>query len=441
MKPSEIEHLLKNSPDPELAFKQWDKIQNHFTPLFKKAGDYRSVMSLLGRSIFLVEFLLNNPQCIQELATSKYLDQKKTKTIHLEENQNLLQSHDLTSAKKHLRYFKYREMARILIRDFSGKLPFEEMGQELSCLASAAVEMAHQLHFKMNPWSFKEPCIFTTLGMGKLGGNDLNLSSDIDIIYLFDVPENLVETAPMGDMFETFNKAAKGVSHLLEDRTEDGIVFRVDLELRPQGKSGPLVNSLDSIMTYYEVAGASWERSALIKALPIAGDIALGQNFLKRILPFVYRRSIDPSIIGDLKKMKEKINVELGKNFKTYNLKLGNGGIREIEFFVSSFQLVYGGREILLRERNTLKVLKVLKELKLIPTSDAEKLHEAYVFLRRLENYIQSREERQTHCLPAEDKELLVMAKMMNCSSTDALTSRLTQHTQFVSECFNNLVA
>ncbi|QQR80409.1 MAG: hypothetical protein IPJ69_14080 [Deltaproteobacteria bacterium] len=410
---------------------------------FKKAGDYRSVMSLLGRSIFIIEFLKRNPEAIQELAVSKYLNQKKDKNTLLAENQARFQAcTDAVEIKKAIRYFKYVEMARILIRNFSEQTTFEETGQELSCLGAACTELAQEAYFKMHPWKFSVPCSFTTIGMGKLGGYDLNLSSDIDIIYIFDVPEELSTTAPMAEIFEKYTHAAENITQLLQDRTDDGIVFRVDLELRPQGKSGALVNSLDSIMTYYEIAGASWERSALIKANPIAGDMKLGQNFLKRILPFVYRRTIDPSIVLDLKKMKEKINIEM-KNVKNqgFNLKLGIGGIREIEFFTSSFQLVYGGREILLRDRNTLRVLKVLKELKLIPATDATQLHEAYQFLRKTENYIQAREERQTHCLPTEDYELTVLAKMMKFETKEELLEKISKHTHIVADCFNNLAS
>ncbi len=443
MKPLEIEQILKNSPDPDLAQRQWEELGKDFEPLFKKAGDYRSVLSLFGRSVFCVEFLKRHPEAIQELATSKYLNQKKDKKRMLEENRERFSKiTDLPDLKKSLRLLKYTEMARVLIRDFSGQAPFEDVGQELSCLAAVCVELAHEAYFRLHPWPFEEPCSFTTIGMGKLGGQDLNLSSDIDVIYLFDVPETLSPRTPLSRVFESYAHASESITHVLQDRTADGIVFRVDLELRPQGKSGPVVNSLESILTYYEVSGASWERSALLKAHPIAGDLALGQNFVKRVLPFVFRRTVDPTVVWDLKKMKEKINLEMaGAKNRNFNLKLGVGGIREIEFFAGSFQLVYGGREILLRERNTLRVLKVLKQLNLIPETDAARLQEAYQFLRRAENSIQAREERQTHCLPEDPHEVAVLAKMMKYRSPEEFLSALSKHTTWVSECFNNLAS
>ncbi len=401
--------------------------------------------TLTDHSYFLTSRLKKNPEWIPQILASPFLTTRKEKQDMMEDLKKIFPSPDSVSfqeTQKKLRDYKYFEIGRIAVKDLAGLSPFEDIGCELSSLNAACLEIAQSVVFHLLPWDLPCSRIFTTIGLGKMGGHDLNFSSDIDILYLFDIPDEKIFSSHQDTekIFQYFTTCSEMITRLMQERTEDGIIARVDLELRPRGKSGAIINSIDSLLTYYEIAGAPWERSVMIKATPVAGDQTLGQKFTKQISPFVYRRSIDTSVIDDLKKMKEKINQEMPP-ISEYNVKLGRGGIRELEFFVSAFQLIYGGRELLLRERNTLKALRVLKELHLIPEKEALDLKESYIFLRRIENRLQMLEERQTHTLPSDNNALQNLAKSMGLLSVDQLLSELHQKTNKISECFEKLAS
>ena len=224
-----------------------------------------------------------------------------------------------------------------------------------------------------------QPAEMTVIGMGKLGGNELNFSSDIDIIYFYESDKG--ETSGISDgsgdmkgvvsLHAFFNKLGEMISKALSLVTEDGFVFRVDVGLRPEGKSGDMAVSLRSAEIYYESWGQSWERTAMLKARPVAGSLELGEQLLKTLQPFVYRKYLDYNLIEDMKNMKQKIDASLTRSMEgETNLKLGRGGIREIEFFIQALQLVYAGKNPLLRERNSLKALDTLLAARLISEED-----------------------------------------------------------------------
>jgi glutamate-ammonia-ligase adenylyltransferase len=244
------------------------------------------------------------------------------------------------------------------------------------------------------------------------------------------------------EVFEHFCRVSETLTALLHDRTEDGFVFRVDLDLRPEGKSGVIVNSIDALTSYYEVSGAAWERAALTKARPVAGDSELGHETLRQISPFVFPRLIDTNAVADLKAMKSKINAELKKNKGGgFHVKLGAGGIREIEFFVTAFQLIYGGKDPEFRERHTLTALRLLSRKGLVPAEDAARLQDAYLFLRRIENRLQMEEERQTHRLPTTAADLEALARRMGFSGSGPFVESLLSQTEFVAACFERLAS
>src|SRR6185369_16723078 len=219
----------------------------------------------------------------------------------------------------------------------------------------------------------------TVIGMGKLGGGELNFSSDIDIIYFYESDKGETTGVESGSggrkgnvsLHSFFNKLGEMVSRALSQVTEDGFVFRVDVGLRPEGKSGDMAISLRSAEIYYESWGQSWERTAMLKARPVAGSLELGELLLKMLQPFVYRKYLDYNLIEDMKHMKQKIDASLTRTREgENNLKLGRGGIREIEFFVQALQLVYAGKNPNLRERNSLKSLETLLVARLISEED-----------------------------------------------------------------------
>ncbi len=327
-----------------------------------------------------------------------------------------------------LRNFKTEQIFSIGARDLAGRMDLLDVTWELSSLASACVEAAYRFHRAELVRQFGEPLTaagspagFVVLGMGKLGGWELNFSSDIDLIYLY---EEQGQTAG-GEAGSTanvdfFSRLAKKITSAIHDVTEDGFVFRVDLRLRPEGNYGPIVNSLVAAESYYANWGQTWERAAMLKARPVAGDIELGDEFLASLTGVIYRRYLDYGTVEDIKLMKQKIDANLSRNVHgAWDVKLGRGGIREIEFVVQTLQLIHAGKQKQLRTRQTLEALSLLDELELIDPEDAVALARAYDFHRRLEHRLQIEHERQTQRLSDEDRAHRRMARLMGYDDED----------------------
>ncbi len=264
------------------------------------------------------------------------------------------------------------------------------------------------------------------LGMGKLGAGELNYSSDIDMIVLFDPWAGIL--ADVHEGVETFSRLTRRLVRIMQDRTAEGYVFRTDLRLRPDPGSTPLAIPLDAAMHYYEGRGQNWERAALIKALPIAGDIEAGKLFLKELSPFIWRKYLDYAAIADVHSIKRQIHAHKGHGEVAvlgHNVKLGRGGIREIEFFVQTQQLIAGGREPELRGRETVPTLWKLVEKGWIEKSAAEVLTQEYWFLRDVEHRIQMVADEQSHSLPDNDEDLLRIARLAGFKTTAEFSARL----------------
>ena len=323
-----------------------------------------------------------------------------------------------------LRQHKQREYLRIGGRDLMPSVPMEETVRELTALADASLEAAYQYcraevekdFGQLNLPTSGVPNGFVVIGMGKLGGGELNFSSDVDVIFLYGNDEGETSGGRKGKTGarEFFNAVGQMIIKAMGDVTEDGFVFRTDLRLRPLGINGPLVQSLDSAMLYYESWGQCWERAAMIKARPVAGAIELGTQFLKELEPFIYRRYLDYTTVDELRHMKERIENELliGDE-KTRNLKLGYGGIREIEFFTQALQLVNGGYEPELRRPSTLPALMELAKRKFITIEERDKLSEAYRFLRQAEHKVQIVQEGHVHSIPDGEAEEQAYARRL----------------------------
>src|SRR5512138_695450 len=233
------------------------------------------------------------------------------------------------------------------------------------------------------------------------------------------------------------------ITRVISQVTEDGFVFRVDLGLRPEGKGGDVAISLNSAEVYYELWGQSWERAAMLKARPVAGSIPLGEELLKRLEPFIHRKYLDYTLIEDMMAMKKKIDASLAREREgEYNIKLGRGGIREIEFFIQALQLVYAGKNPTLRERNSLKALAVLRDGRLIKDEDCVALADAYRFLRTVEHRIQVVQERQTHSLPKKDEEFAALARrcgFLRKNGAERFREELERHRGAVSAIYGGL--
>jgi glutamate-ammonia-ligase adenylyltransferase len=354
---------------------------------------------------------------------------------------------DVAGLHRLLRRMRDREVVRIALRDLR-RARVKEVTGELSALATACLDVAIRFHDRRlrarhgapADLAAREPGAgFCALAMGKLGARELNFSSDIDLIYVYDRDGTTEGERPVTH-FAYYAKLAELVTESLSKVTEDGFVFRVDLNLRPDGHSGPIVNSVRAAELYYQSFGRTWERAALVKARPAAGDLAVGDEFLRQLEPFIWRRSLDLTVLEEIQAMKARIDARAGAEGKD-DLKLGKGGIREAEFFVTALQLLHGGREDgrALRERAVLPALDRLLFAGVVPARDRDELADAYLFLRRAEHRVQMVDGAQTHRLPPAG-ERLGLARSMGYGSEADLELALAIHRERTVRLFGGLL-
>jgi [glutamine synthetase] adenylyltransferase / [glutamine synthetase]-adenylyl-L-tyrosine phosphorylase len=344
-----------------------------------------------------------------------------------------------------LREWRRREMVRIAWHDIAGSASVAETLQAVSDLADATVRAAvaaaerHLLPIFGAPRRSSSTSPFIVLGMGKLGGRELNFSSDIDLIFLF--TEAGETSGPrVLDNEEYFNRLGREVIRLLDARNADGFVFRVDMRLRPFGESGPLVVSLASLEDYLQQHGRDWERYAWIKARAIVGADAYAPAYQEFVRPFVYRRYLDFGVFESLRSMKALIVREVGRRDLEHHLKLGKGGIREIEFIVQSMQLVRGGSDRRLQNAALLQVLPLLAGSKLVSGDDIAELTEAYLSLRKAENALQMMRDQQTHSLPEDSLDRARLAMILGFKDWDATYAALNATLEKVAAQFEALL-
>jgi glutamate-ammonia-ligase adenylyltransferase len=317
-----------------------------------------------------------------------------------------------------LRDFKEREFLRIGRLDLSFRSGPREVMKQLSNLASASAQMALEFHARRlqarygAPPGIKEGHGLVILGMGKLAGGELNFSSDVDLIFLCASHEGKTTGPQPIPARRYFEELAQSIARSLSEVTEHGFVFRVDLRLRPEGEKGELVPSAENAIGYYLSWGRTWERAALMKAAVVAGDSILGQAFLKAIEPFVYRRHLDYSTLEDMREMKKRIQSQIKKK-PGINIKLGQGGIREIEFFVQALQLINSGKNPQARSPSTVEALRSLAKHDLLDGTTARELEDAYIFFRNVEHKIQINYQLQTHEIPRSLEQQAELAERM----------------------------
>ena len=344
-----------------------------------------------------------------------------------------------------LRRFRHKQMLRILIRDITGIASLDETLLQLSLCADACIRCAVDWADAHCVSRFGEPYSqdgvrqrLIVLGMGKLGGYELNVSSDIDLICLFPSAGSSDGRKSI-DNGDFFRRVAQQLTRLLNSPTADGFVYRVDTRLRPFGESGPLVINFDGLENYYLTQGRDWERYAMIKARAITGDTTSLSELDELIMPFVYRRYLDYNAIESLRELKRKIALSLRQKQMVDNLKLGAGGIREIEFIAQAFQLVRGGRDTRLRLRSLRAVLDELARQGLMPQEEVDRLHEAYGFLRRAENAVQMMRDEQLHSLPVDEQDKQRLLCLMGYTDWQTFRDDLAGHQNRVDHMFNAL--
>ncbi len=350
---------------------------------------------------------------------------------------------DEAALKARLRVLRRREMVRIAWRDLAGAADINEVMTTLSELADSCV---HEARDTLHAWACAKygaprgaasgrPQSLVVLGLGKLGGGELNFSSDIDLIFAYP-EEGETEGASALSNHEFFIRLGQALIGALNENTADGFVFRVDMRLRPNGASGPLALSFDAMEHYYQVHGREWERYALIKARAVAGERAAGRELLARLKPFVFRKYLDYGTLEAIRSMKAMIEREVSRKGLQANVKLGPGGIREIEFLAQALQLVRGGREPELAEPALLKVLPRLAAGGHITPAAERELAAAYVFLRNTEHRLQMFDDRQTQELPGDDKEKLRLAFASGFADWGKFETALNRQRRRVQELF-----
>jgi glutamate-ammonia-ligase adenylyltransferase len=351
--------------------------------------------------------------------------------------------------KPGLRRLKQRALARIASRDLSGRADLAEVVESMTLVAEAAVSVALKISEDALVTRYGEPRNaagmrqhLIVIGMGKLGGRELNVSSDIDLIFVYPEDGDTAGNSEGGrsiSNFEFFSRVGKGLINAIAEVTGDGQVFRVDMRLRPNGDSGPLVCSFDMLENYFITQGREWERYAWIKARPMTGERWDDLEAIRR--PFVFRKYLDFGTINAMRDLHAQIRREVAKKDMANNVKLGPGGIREIEFIAQVFQLIRGGRDRTLQIKPTLEVLKLLVDRGQLELEPVVELSSAYRFLRRLEHRLQYLDDAQTHALPENPDDQARVARAMGFATYEAMLVEMDDHRQAVSRHFEAVFA
>ena len=432
---------LSLTPDPDAALVGFSRYLATRAPkstfLRYLHDDPRALQVLtqvLGTSPFLSEILIRNPEYLH------WLQDELGRSVpdrldYAEELDGLLANARGGGQLDALKRLKRREMLRIASRDILGKETVQSATAQVSNLADLVAEGALRIVCEESLERAdleRLPGTFAVIGMGKLGGQELNYSSDIDLIYVYDSDD------PDGHAF--FQKLGRKLTSALTEYSGESYLYRVDLRLRPMGTRGSIAYSLAQCRQYYETWGETFERFALIKARPIAGDASLGRRFVEMVRPFVYRRYLDHAALEEMFRHKSRMDREnLRRGEIERNVKVGRGGIRELELFTQVLQLLYGADGPELQEPNTLAALGGLRDAGLVSESVHDDLTQAYVFLRTVEHRLQIVQERQTHSLSEADTEREIFARRMGFETFSGLEVRLRTQRDRVHDVYRSL--
>lgn len=385
-------------------------------------------------SDFVHEQAVRDSQLLAELGASGDLERRFAAGELRGQLQALLADcADEDELGRRLRRFRNRQQVRIILRDLNRQASLAETCGDLSDLADACIDGAYQWLYPRHCEQFGtpigrrsgQPQHLVILGMGKLGAHELNLSSDIDLIFGYPEGGETEGVKRSLDNQEFFIRLGQRLIKALDAITVEGFVFRVDMRLRPYGSSGALVLSFNALEQYYQDQGRDWERYAMIKARVVGGDQAAGKQLLEMLRPFVYRRYLDFSAIEALRAMKQLIQQEVRRKGMSDNVKLGSGGIREVEFIAQAFQLIHGGRDLSLQQRPLLKVLDTLEGQGYLPPPIIAEMKEGYEFLRYTEHALQAIGDRQTQMLPDNDLDRARVACIMGFADWASFHERL----------------
>jgi len=420
-------------PSVSALLQQWHEKLAELNADFQATPEVAASMAKVWCcSRFVAESCIRQPAMLVDLITSGDLTTAYTGSHYTDRTQQLIVGNE-ADLMTQLRHTRRREMVRIAWRDLAGWAPLQETLLDLSRLADACIQCALKFLYQWLSEKRGTPLLadgspqhLIVLGMGKLGAFELNYSSDIDLIFAY--PEDGVLPDRKATTYgEFFTRLCQNLVRVLDEITVDGFVFRTDIRLRPFGDSGAIVMTFDGMEYYYQTQAREWERYAMIKARQVAGDFNAGTQLTAMLHAFVYRRYLDYGAFEELRSLKAQITQELRRKDRMENIKLGPGGIREIEFIGQAFQLIRGGNEKSLQARGILQILQKLGELELLTQTDAGQLTQAYYFLRRVENHIQQYQDKQTHDLPADPSVRQILAFSLDYPDWNSFKTALDQ--------------
>ncbi len=410
---------------------------------------HRQTVTTFVASDYVADQLERNPALIMELAAedlgreypADYMAQRLTDLV--------LDCDNEAELAMVLRRFRSREMVRIIWRDVNGLASYQQTVAELSAMADACIGITlTKLYQLLEPrWGVpyypetNEIMPLVVLGMGKLGAQELNLSSDVDLMFAYQSAGETRGGSKAMDHSAYFTRLGQKLIKLLDENTKDGFVFRVDMRLRPHGNSGALALSFQAMERYYEEHGREWERYAMIKARAIGADKGDGDRLLTALRPFVFRRYIDFGVVEALRGLKKLINQEVLRRGNEDNIKIGAGGIRDIEFIAQVFQLIRGGQDHELQVRNLLQAMEVIKNLQLLPANIVDELCANYIFLRNLEHRLQALQDRQTQTLPGDEISRWRLVNGLGFADWKTLYETIANCRNQVRVHFDNLIA
>lgn len=441
---AELLEALRLTPDPDAALVRFARYLGARAAKVIFLGylhdDPRALQVLtlvLGTSPYLSEILIRNPEYLHWLLAR--IDRAAAGAIKDDSaTQAALARGDFEGAVDALKRFKRRELLGIATRDLLQRQSLAATTAQLSDLAALVVERTLAVvtrHMLVTTGAGRLPGTFAVIGMGKLGGGELNYSSDIDLLYVYEVED---EENPRAH--EVFHRLARLLTGALGEHTQESYLYRVDLRLRPMGRRGAVAYDLHQYQQYYETWGETFERLALIKARPIAGDADLGRRFVSLVQPFVYRRYLDYAALEEMFRYKTRSDHALLEGKGERNVKLGRGGIREVELFTQILQLIYGGAHPELRATGTLTALDALRRSGFVSPGLSDQLGQAYVFLRTVEHRLQMVHQAQTHTLSDAHAELETTARRLGFAGAGDLTAMLRAHRDRVHEAYAGLL-
>ncbi|AKX55708.1 bifunctional glutamine-synthetase adenylyltransferase/deadenyltransferase [Thiopseudomonas alkaliphila] len=439
-------------PLQQRAKQRWlNALAEHQLPAVPWSDERQALfLHLATLSDFILEYAVRCPNKTIALAASGELDRTLVPgETRYQLNQCLADCETEEQLILQLRLFRNRQQFRIIWRDLSRQAELGETCRDVSALADACIDAAYQWLYQQHCALFgtpigrysQQPQHLVVLGMGKLGAYELNLSSDVDLIFAYPEAGETQGAKRSLDNQEFFTRLGQKLIKALDVITAQGFAFRVDMRLRPYGSGGPLVYSFTAMEQYYQNQGRDWERYAMIKARVVGGAHSNGAALLRILRPFVYRRYLDFSAIEALRSMKQLIQQEVRRKDMDDNIKLGSGGIREVEFIAQAFQLIHGGRDLSLQQRPLLNTLDTLSAQGYLTATDVTELKESYRFLRYTEHALQAVADRQTQTLPDTPIEQQRIATIMGFANWTEFLQRLAYERKDVEKHFREVIA